>query len=201
VTATHAATLAILAGGEGSRMGRPKGELRVDGQPILAYLLDRFQWNGPTLLVTAPGRERPPGAEGFDREVSDPVAGEGPLRGVITALEATQTDFLLVASCDMPMIGSPQLTWLAENLSAHPDSPFIMPARHGYRLETLPVGVRRTSLPQLLGHLTTGQRSLHSLFQIEGARAAAIPDCWDESVWTNLNAPQDLEDFLRGLSS
>ena len=50
-------TLAILAGGEGSRMGYPKGELRLGGRPILPVLLERFAWEGPTLLVTAPGRQ------------------------------------------------------------------------------------------------------------------------------------------------
>ncbi|MDB5911273.1 MAG: hypothetical protein JWP34_5390, partial [Massilia sp.] len=78
-------TLAILAGGEGSRMGKAKGLLRVGpepGQPILGYLLNRLAWRGPTMLVTAPGRDHPPGWEQFDRELIDPEAGGGPLRGV-----------------------------------------------------------------------------------------------------------------------
>ena len=80
-------TLAVLAGGEGTRMGFAKGELNIDGRPILSHLLERFAWPGWTLLVTAPGREHPSGWEGFTREVSDPEAGQGPLRGVLTALE------------------------------------------------------------------------------------------------------------------
>ena len=48
-------TLAILAGGEGSRMGYPKAELASHGRAILPVLLECFQWEGPTLLVTAPG--------------------------------------------------------------------------------------------------------------------------------------------------
>ena len=39
------------------------------------------------MLVTAPGFERPPGFERFGREVVDPIAGIGPLRGVLTAIE------------------------------------------------------------------------------------------------------------------
>jgi molybdopterin-guanine dinucleotide biosynthesis protein A len=71
-------TLAVLAGGEGRRMGGPKGVLALDGRPILERLLDRLDWPGPTLLVTAPGREHPPGWRRFTNEVTDPVAGEGP---------------------------------------------------------------------------------------------------------------------------
>ena len=49
-------TLAILAGGEGSRMGMPKAHLTLAGVPILDYLLDHFGWPGRTMLITAPGR-------------------------------------------------------------------------------------------------------------------------------------------------
>ena len=49
------------------------------------------------MLVTAPGIARPRGAERFDREVVDPVAGLGPLRGLMTALENASTDIVVVA--------------------------------------------------------------------------------------------------------
>ena len=55
-----------------------------------------------SLLVTAPGREHPPGWQRFSAEVCDPHAGGGPLRGVLTALEHLQTPLLLVLTVDMP---------------------------------------------------------------------------------------------------
>ena len=98
-------------------MGRPKAELRIAGRPILEYLLQRWTWDGPTMLVTAPGREHPPGHERFDREVTDPVAGEGPLRGIVTALEnAGDAAVLLVATCDMPLMTRAMLEHLAGKL-------------------------------------------------------------------------------------
>src|SRR3954467_6767125 len=93
---TPATTLVILAGGAGSRMGKPKGGLLIDDRPILEYLLDRFRWPGPTLLVTAPGREHPPGCQRFDLEAVDPVSDAGPLRGILTALENATTDQVVV---------------------------------------------------------------------------------------------------------
>jgi len=38
----HSATLAVLAGGEGRRMGGAKAFLRIAGKPILDYLLDQI---------------------------------------------------------------------------------------------------------------------------------------------------------------
>src|SRR5690349_6303951 len=129
-------TLVVLAGGAGSRMGRPKGLLEVDGRPILAYLLDRLHWAGPTMLVTAPGRERPPGAERFDREFSDEVADEGPLRGVYTAVTHATTPAVVVIGVDMPLVERGDLEWFVKELRARPSAAGVMAWRGG-RVEPL----------------------------------------------------------------
>ena len=59
--AEQSTTLVVLAGGYGSRIGMPKGQLRVDGRPILEHLVARLCWKGPTLIITAPGMQHPPG--------------------------------------------------------------------------------------------------------------------------------------------
>src|SRR5437016_62554 len=122
-------TLAILAGGEGSRMGKPKGELLVGEQSILRYLFGRFAWDGPTLLVTAPGREHPPGWEMFTAEAIDPVANLGPLRGMLTALEHATTPQVLLTTIDMPGLSAVQFGWLVERLADHPDALGLMTRR------------------------------------------------------------------------
>ena len=58
------------------------------------------------MLVTAPGIERPRRAERFDREIADPVAGLGPLRGVLTAMENATTEIVVVATVAV-------LSWVA----------------------------------------------------------------------------------------
>ena len=82
-----AVTLAILAGGEGRRMGLPKQNLEINSRPILEFLLDRLTWPGPTLLVTTPSRQHPPGADRFDAEEVDAIENQGPLRGILTAMQ------------------------------------------------------------------------------------------------------------------
>src|SRR5262249_18304154 len=111
-------TLAVLAGGAGAGMGRGKGGLMIGEMPILQFLVDRLAWPGETLLVTAAGRERPPGSERFEREVTDAVAGEGPLRGVLTALDHIETEAAIVVTVDMPNVTREQLRWLQTQLTA-----------------------------------------------------------------------------------
>jgi len=187
-------TLAILAGGEGSRMGLPKGGLRVGDAPILAYLLDRWRWEGPTLLVTAPGREHPPAWERFTREVTDPVTNEGPLRGVITALRATDSDVLIVTTCDMPRVEARQLVWLEQAVLERPNAGLIMIERDE-QLEPVPFAIRTDALPRLEEHFSAGGRSLHSLARFPSAVLIAAPADWPAEVWTNLNTPDDLAAF------
>jgi len=50
-------TLAILAGGEASRMGKPKGELVIDGRSIIEYLLDYTVLDGIKVPMTSRVRQ------------------------------------------------------------------------------------------------------------------------------------------------
>ena len=188
-------TLAVLAGGEGSRMGKPKGLLRVHGRPVLEYLLERFEWAGPTLLVTAPGREHPPGWERFTREVTDPVAGLGPLRGILTALEAAQTPLVVVASVDMPGVGREQLEWLVSLARGRAGLLGILCRRvsgSGPLIEPFPSVFRAEARPVVRRQLESARRALHSLTELPGFELADAPPAWRAPVWSNLNAPADL---------
>lgn len=175
-------------------MGMPKGMLELGGRPIVKYLLSRFAWPGPTLLVTAPGREHPPGAARFDREVPDPEAGLGPLRGVLTALEHLHTPLLLVTAVDMPGIGRGQLEWYVRAIADHPDADGLMatrPAETGPLLEPLPCILRPRAGELVAARLSSGRRSLHGL--ASGPRFVTVPaPAWPAGVWWNVNRPEDL---------
>jgi molybdopterin-guanine dinucleotide biosynthesis protein A len=184
-------TLAILAGGEGSRMGVPKGELAIKGKPILEYLLDRFDWPGPTMLVTAPGREHPSAWKKFSREVVDPVAGEGPLRGLLTALENAPTEVVVIATVDMPFVERSHLEWMVDQLR---DSMGVM-SSHGDRVEPFPSAFSTNAVDAIREHLARNG-GVYQLSKLDGFDLVAAPNEWRTEVWTNLNIPNDLRDLL-----
>jgi len=188
-------TLAILAGGEGSRMGRPKGELLVGDRPILQYLLDRFAWSGPTLLITAPGREHPPGWERFGAEAVDPVAGQGPLRGVLTALENVTTQRLVVTTIDMPGFGASHLRWIVDRAG-----PVITMLRRREQIEPFPSVFPTAAAPMIRAELDAGRFSVQALSRQAAVESVPAPADWDEFVWTNLNHPDEFDRFLTRLS-
>jgi molybdopterin-guanine dinucleotide biosynthesis protein A len=188
-------SLCILAGGEGQRMGRPKAELRIGEVPILQYLLDRFAWPGPTMLVTAPGREHPPAWERFDREVADPVAGLGPLRGLLTALEHAPTSMIVVTTVDMPGVGVEQCDFLVNYLRSRPQQLGVMTRRAtggAQQIEPFPSAFRASAKQAVAKALSESRRSVYGLSQVEGFAVIDAPTDWDESIWRNLNTPEDL---------
>jgi molybdopterin-guanine dinucleotide biosynthesis protein A len=194
-------TLAILAGGAGSRMGMPKGKLHIGDEPILSYLLKRFAWEGPTMLVTAPGREGPPGWEKFDREVVDPIEGQGPLRGMLTALEHATSPLVAVATTDMPGIRGDDLRWLVRTLVAAPDAIGVMTA-HDSMIEPFPAIYRISAATVIRARIASNRLSVRDLTNEVGVVTA--PVAWerdDPEVWTNLNRPDDLAAFLTRRSS
>ena len=114
------ATLIVLAGGEGRRMGIGKSHLQVNRIPILVYLLNRVRWTGPTVLSTAAGREHPPGWEQFDLEVTDKLIDRGPLGGIQSALQEITTPYAVCIPVDMPNISSRHLAWFLANVHDDP---------------------------------------------------------------------------------
>jgi molybdopterin-guanine dinucleotide biosynthesis protein A len=196
-------TLAVLAGGAGQRMGMPKALLRVGDTPILKYLIERLDWPGPTLLVTAPGREHPPGSEYFDAEAVDPVEGEGPLRGVLTALENTKSDIVIATTVDMPVIGSEQLIWLAGGLMRS-SALGLMPRRMSGGtavVEPFPFACRTGAAELISRRLAEQRRSMHSLAKLAEFAVETVPPHWPADLWTNLNSPADLAMFSAILST
>jgi molybdopterin-guanine dinucleotide biosynthesis protein A len=191
-------TLAVLAGGAGTRMGAPKSLLNVGDQPILSFLINRLDWPGPTLLVTSPGLEHPPAWSYFQEEACDAVSDEGPLRGLYTALTHTTMPMLVVIGVDMPAVTLDDLAWFVNELSARPAAAGVMGSR-GEDIEPLPCALRpEQALGLVSDHLAAGRRSLHGLAkdgEIQLADASALP----ARVWTNVNTPGDWERFLADL--
>jgi molybdopterin-guanine dinucleotide biosynthesis protein A len=181
-------------------MGLPKSRLTLGGRPILAYLLERLAWPGPTLLVSSPGNERPPGHELFGAEATDPQADQGPLRGVLTALERASagTDVVVIVTVDMPAMERGCLEWMIDRLG--PGMTAVMCSRsvEGVeRVEPFPCVMRASGKQMITRRLGAGLRSVHGLCEETGVKVFPAPADWPARVWANLNYPDDLAAFER----
>jgi molybdenum cofactor guanylyltransferase len=111
---------AVLAGGRSSRMGRDKAFVELDGRPLAAAVLDALREVGAAPVVAVGGDLASLTRLGFDDGVPDLHPGEGPLGGILTALEAVVADVVVVLGCDMPWVTAEALRELVAALDADP---------------------------------------------------------------------------------
>jgi molybdopterin-guanine dinucleotide biosynthesis protein A len=169
-------------------MGGPKVMLRVRDQPILAWLLGKLAWPGPTMLVTAPAVQEAPAAELFDAHVVDPIDDQGPLRGLLTGLAHTTTELTVAIPVDMPNLERENLEWLAGQL--RPEMLGVMCRNGEGQIEPFPCVLRRQAAAVIASRLNSGRRSLHGL--CEEPDFGAVDVRWSAETWINLNEPADL---------
>jgi molybdopterin-guanine dinucleotide biosynthesis protein A len=185
-------TLAVLAGGEGSRMGAPKDLLRAGGRPVLRALLERLRWEGDTVLVAPHGGRLPPGHEEFDKVVCDATPGQGPLRGILTALSAgIGNKDIVVIPVDMPGVEREHLEWIGRQLSGRRSALGVM-LKRGERIEPFPSGFRIGAGAMIQRRLEAGALAVQQLAVEEDVEVVSPPLDWGDDVWRNVNAPEDL---------
>jgi len=123
-------TAIVLAGGAGTRLGRPKAAAALAGRPLIAHVLAAARAGGLEPIVVAKADSALPPLD--CRIVIEPAAPRHPLCGIIAGLEATRDEGAVVCATDMPFVTGGLLRWLAdldEPLAVITGQP--LPARYG----------------------------------------------------------------------
>jgi molybdopterin-guanine dinucleotide biosynthesis protein A len=123
-------TVAVLAGGLGSRIGGHKAIVELGGRPLISYPLQTAQDAGLAAVVVAKSTTHlPPLGVPI---ILEPAAPTHPLLGVITALQKLPA--VIALPCDMPFVAPADLQALAtmdaEVALLPPGQPFPALYRH-----------------------------------------------------------------------
>ena len=196
--------LCILAGGRSSRFGRPKTNVTVGGEPILAWQVDRLTQGlikigfpiESVWINLAPGVAEPPGLGRFDRIVLDPTAYEGPLAGILATLgEAPEEAIVVFVPVDMPLIQPRSLVRLIDALS--PSNGIVRSVRFGGEMEPLPfVCLVGPALNLIREAWKDGVRGPVQRRGREGVIEVPIPDR-EVDQWRGFNTPEEW-DSIKG---
>lgn len=195
----------VLAGGASSRFGRDKALVRFGTTPLLLEIVELAKSCTPKIAVVA-GAQRYAGLEGHLEIIEDRWPGEGPLGGIITALQhTTATDspaqWNLILSCDMPFLTAEWLEFLVARARASaPETQVILPhSAHGP--EPLCACYRTGAWEPLKNVFDRGVR------KVTQALKEVRTEVLDESVWKrfdnagrlfwNMNTPADFEEAQR----
>lgn len=147
----------VLAGGLGRRMGgKDKGLLEINGRPLITHIIDILRPQVGSVLINA--NRNLDSYRGFGLPVVQDMVGEfcGPLAGMASALQASDTPYLLTVPCDSPLLPVDLCTRLYRALtSANAE---ISAAHDGSRMQPMFALLRREVLQDLLVYLKHGGR-------------------------------------------
>lgn len=187
------ASAVILAGGENSRMGRPKAFVEVGGVPIIERELRALsQLFNEVVVVT----RDPALYAGLGCRVAADLPGypevRGPLIGVYSGLLAASGEYVFVAGCDMPFI-EPELVRYMSTLAPGRDA--VVP-RVGEYFEPLFAFYRRTVADRLKAALDGGANRLQDVYGSLDVRYVSGEEAmgFDPELlsYFNVNTPADL---------
>ncbi len=178
----------ILAGGRGTRMGgADKGLVEYRQRPLIEWVLQAVRPQVGEVLISA-NRNIDVYAQYGCRVVNDTLPDfPGPLAGVLSAMEAVNTPWLLVTPCDSPHLPAN----LAQNLldaaqaAGVPIAVAADPQRDHYSTMLVPTRLADS----LREYLFTGQRAVHGWQQAFNPARVIFPD----ACLKNFNTTEDFE--------
>lgn len=190
------ATLAILGGGKGKRLGGvPKGLISVGGKTVLERLLALLPSFAEGLFVADDASPYAAilAAHPEVRVVPDAIPGKGAPGGVHAALQAARSEWVVTIACDMPFVTVKVVEALLSERAPDVD---VVAFQAGGRLQPL-LAAYRASLHPAWGRALSGDPPLRLL--IGKFRARILPVERLKRVdpglkaLESLNEPRDLE--------
>lgn len=172
-------------------MGQDKALLEVDGETFLARGLRLLSEVCAEVAIAGGGPE----LARFGRLIPDYEAGEGPLSGIVAALETSGFEWNLFCPVDVPFV--PGEAWqriLGCAVEAGADAVL---ARVGGQVQPLCGVYRRQVAGRLRAQLDSGQRKVTAAMVAAGSVVWVDFDEPGQDQWfQNLNTPGDYERML-----
>ena len=180
----------ILAGGAARRMGGgDKGLTELAGKPLIEYALARLAPQVDALIINA-NRNVARYADYGHPVVTDERQGfQGPLAGMASGLKAAETEFMVCAPCDSPLLPEDLVGRLFRQLREQDAE--LSVAHNGERLQPVFTLMRAALADSLLAFLDGGGRKIDQWFQ---RHQLAVADFSDQpAAFSNVNSPEELD--------
>jgi molybdopterin-guanine dinucleotide biosynthesis protein A len=195
----------VLAGGASSRFGRDKALVRFGAIPLLQEIVQLAQTCTSEVAVVA-GAQKYVDLVGEFEIIEDRWPGEGPLGGIITALQHTaatnrSAEWNLILSCDMPFLTAEWLQFLVDHARGSDKEIQVILPHSAHGPEPLCACYRTSAAAPLKNVFDRGVR------KVTQALKEVRTEVLDESAWKrfdsagrlfwNMNTPADFEEAQR----
>jgi len=184
-------TAFVLAGGQGTRMGREKALLELGGLTLLERALQLALTVAAEAMVVGSRGE----FERYGRLLEDVYPGQGPLGGIHAALWASPTDLNLILAVDTPFLEARFLEFLVAQ--ARESGAVVTLPRTADGFHPLAAVYRRAFRETAEQALAEGRNKIDALFAQVETRVLEEEElrrfAFAPAIFENLNTPEELE--------
>lgn len=189
-------TAVILAGGQGKRAGgKDKGQLMLAGKSLIEHVLRVIKPQVNVIIISA--NRNLDFYKKYEVKVVEDIEfeNEGPLAGILAAMNSAKTSFLLTVPVDMPFLPSDLVEKLA---SVYPEleENAICIAHDGQRTQhgiaLIPIKLKG----DLFNYLEEGNRKWQTWIEQHSCKIAHFEDATDS--FRNINTLKELDEAGQG---
>ena len=174
----------IIAGGKSTRMGRDKGFLELNGKLFMTHIIEALQPLVSEIIISSDHTDH----DTFGlRRIEDTVKDAGPLAGLYSGLAASNTDYNLILSCDIPLITSKVLKKLIEKEDHESD---ITMFEQGGKAMPLVALYNKSCSKKLKTILDSGERRLQQALEPFNVKSIKITE--QQKALSNINTKTQL---------
>ena len=179
----------ILAGGEARRMGGgDKGLVELLGKPLVEHALAALSPQVNTIIINANRNRDRYGVYGHPVIADSRQGYQGPLAGMLSCLQATETEFMVSVPCDSPLLPDDLVARLFRQLSD--EEAEISVAHNGDRVQPVFTLMSTSLAPSMQAFLDGGGRKIDKWF---AQHRLAVTDFSDKpDCFRNINKPAEL---------
>jgi molybdopterin-guanine dinucleotide biosynthesis protein A len=179
----------ILAGGLARRMQQQdKGLVLLNGKAMVSYAIDAMKPLVDILLINANRNQGAYQQWGYEVIADQTLNFDGPLAGMLAAMKAVNTEWLLVMPCDSPLIKTAHIETLLK--TAVDNDCDCAVAFDGERIHPVFLALKTCLKSSLEDYLARGERKIDRwLFQHDCAR---VDFRTQAEVFRNINTPEQL---------
>lgn len=190
-------SIAILCGGESSRLGRDKTRIKVNGTPLYRVIWEKLEGKADEIFLQVNPEDD------YDLPTrSDLLPKGGPLGAIYSALTHASNEWLFISACDLPNLDPRIIDELFTNLGEERKTPdAVIPRWNNGYYEPL-AALYRTSLKQdMQDSLKNGMRKITNFLSgVNTVREISVDRLISEGsisadCFFNVNNPEDVEEL------
>ena len=181
------ATACILIGGKSKRFGSTKWKAKLGSKSVIEHIWSassefKFQY-----LV---GKTRPKNIK--EMFIEDLFDFQAPIIGLVSSIKSSKTDWILLLSCDLPLIDKDSLNAIWNSRGEKYDA--VIPIVNGYRQPLC--GLYHKRIKKKLD-IYIAKKNLSLNFFLESINCNFIRISDNEQTFINMNTKEDFEKVKR----